>query len=386
MATDYKPHKNKPERWRPENMKLIQILRLSFVSLIFVVVISVNQSANGKTPDFNDVLKSAQKGDPNAQVQLGWMYYKGKDVAQDYQEALKWFRKAAEHGDAKAQVALGGMYEVGKGVPQNKQQAVMWYQKAAEQGYSKAQYICGLMYFTGAGVSKDYKRALQWFVKASEQGDFMSSCKLGEIYEEGKAVPQDYQQAVKWFLKSIEQGHYDVTDIRSMYDQGKCELQDYEKAVKLIQKAAEEGKEFAQFELAGMYLHGDILYRVDKNGELSKIYLFPQDYQQAINWYLKLAERGGSFAHSAQSQLGWIYSEGKGVPKNYVEAYKWLIIASLEPDEILGKHYVEARDELRLKMTQQQIAEAQRLAKELKSKIDNISADDKKGREEGDSD
>lgn len=352
-------------------MELTRILRLFFVSLSLVISIFLNQSANGKTPDFNNVLETAQKGDPNAQVELGWMYYKGKDVTQDYQKALEWFRKAAEHGDAKAQVALGGMYEVGKGIPKNKRQAVMWYQKAAVQGYSEAQYICGLMYLNGVGVSKDYKQALQWFVKASEQGHFMSSCKLGEIYEEGKAVPQDYQQAVKWFLKSIEQGHYNVSDIRSMYDKGKCELQEYEKAVKMIQKAAEEGKEFAQFELAGMYLHGDILYRVDIHGQLSKFLLFPQDYQQAINWYLKLAERGGSFAHSAQSQLGWIYSEGKGVPQNYVEAYKWLIIASLEPDEILGKHYVEARDELRLKMSPQQIAEAQRLAKEFRPKIEN---------------
>jgi TPR repeat protein len=363
-------------------MKLTRILRLSFASLILVLAISVNLWANGEATDFNDVLEPAQKGDPNAQVELGWMYYKGEDVTQDYQKALEWFRKAAEQGDAKAQVALGGMYEVGKGVPKNKRQAVMWYQKAAERGYSEAQYICGLMYLNGVGVSKDYKQALQWFTKASEQGHFMSSCELGEIYEEGKAVPQDYQQAVKWFLKSIEQGHYNVSDIRSMYEKGKCELKEYEKAVKMIQKAAEEGKEFAQFELAEMYLHGDIIYRVDIHGQLSEFSLFPQDYQQAINWHLKLAERGGSFAHSAQYQLGWIYSEGRGVPQNYVEAYKWFILASLEPDKILGEDYTKARDELRLKMSPQQIAEAQKLAKEFKSKIDKRSADNKKDMEE----
>jgi uncharacterized protein len=326
-------------------MKATKILRLSLVSLILVMAIFVNRSANGKTPDFNDILKD----DPNAQVQLGWMYYKVKD----YQVALKWFRKAAEQNDAKAQVAIGKMYEVGDGVPQNKQQAVIWYQKAAEQGYCEAQYICGLMYFDGVGVPKDYEQAIKWFVKASEQGKFMASIKLGEIYEQGKAVPQDYQQAVKWFLKAVEQGNYDVEHIRSMYNEGKCELQDYEKAVKLIHKKAEQGDEFAQFQLAGMYLYG--------NG-------VPKDHQQAINWYLKVVEQDGSSARISQYQLGRIYSEGAGVPQNYVEAYKWLILASLEPDEIFAKHYVEARDALRLKMSPQQIAEAQRLAKEFKPK------------------
>jgi TPR repeat protein len=297
------------------------------------------------------------------------MYYEGKDVPQDYNQAAKWFQKAAERGNALAQVALGGMYEVGKGVSQNKQQAVMWYQKAAEQGYSEAQYICGLMYFDGVGVSKDYEQAIKWFVKASEQRDFSATFKLGEIYEEGKAVPQDYKQAVKWFLKAVEEGDYGESSVRIhvrlMYNEGKCELQDYEKIIKIIQKKAEQGNESAQFELADMYLYGDIL------SPSSKPLFISQDYQQAISWYLKIAEQGGSFAYCARSQLGWIYSKGEGVPQNYVEAYKWFILAALEPDEFLAKHYVEARDALRLKMSPQQIAEAQKLAKEFRPKKKN---------------
>jgi TPR repeat protein len=322
-------------------MKLTQILRLSFLSLILFMAISANQSANGKTPDFNDILKSAEQGDPNAQFELG------------------------------------GMYEIGKEVPRNLQKALKWYEKAAEQGHSEAQYTCGLMYFYGnkeTGFPKNYQQAIKWFVKASEQGNFGASYELGKIYEEGKAVPQDYQQAVKWFIKAAEEGDYGDslvrTRIRSMYDEGKCELQDYEKVIKLIQKKAEHGNESAQFELADMYLRGDIL------GPSSSPLLIPQDYQQAIRWYLKLAEQGGSFARSAQCQLGRIYSEGVGVPQNYVEAYKWLILAALEPDESLAKYYVEARDALRLKMSPQQIIEAQQLAKEFRPKIDNNTIED----------
>jgi hypothetical protein len=124
-------------------MKPTQILRLSFVSLILVMAISVNQSANGKTPDFNDVLKSAQQGDPNSQVSLGLMYGTGDGVTQDYKEALKWLTKAAEQGIAAAQFNVGLIYTNGYGVPQDYREAIKWFRKSAEQGYAEAQNSLG---------------------------------------------------------------------------------------------------------------------------------------------------------------------------------------------------------------------------------------------------
>ncbi len=107
-------------------MKPTQILRLSFVSLILVMAISVGQSANGKTPDVNDILKSAQNGDHDAQVRLGLMYDKGEGVSQDYHEAFKWFTKAAEQGNARAQLNLGIMYNSGEGVEEDYVEAYKW--------------------------------------------------------------------------------------------------------------------------------------------------------------------------------------------------------------------------------------------------------------------
>jgi uncharacterized protein len=45
------------------------------------------------------------------------MYEKGQGMAQDYNEAVKWFRLAAEQGYAGGQANLGTMYGEGKGVP-----------------------------------------------------------------------------------------------------------------------------------------------------------------------------------------------------------------------------------------------------------------------------
>ncbi|MEI8182452.1 MAG: tetratricopeptide repeat protein, partial [Desulfomonile sp.] len=57
---------------------------------------------------------------------------------QNYEEALKWYRKAADQGDAIAQRFLGFMYYEGQGVPQNYKEALKWYRKAADQGNKKA--------------------------------------------------------------------------------------------------------------------------------------------------------------------------------------------------------------------------------------------------------
>ena len=51
-----------------------------------------------------------------ARIDLGAAYYGGQGVAQDYAEAVKWYRKAAEQNDAGAQYNLGVCYANGDGV------------------------------------------------------------------------------------------------------------------------------------------------------------------------------------------------------------------------------------------------------------------------------
>jgi TPR repeat protein len=73
------------------------------------------------------------------------MYYQGKGVKEDFQEAFKWYQKAAKQGYAFAQCHLGRMYIEGKGVDKNLQEGILWYEKAAEQGDALAQYHLGNM-------------------------------------------------------------------------------------------------------------------------------------------------------------------------------------------------------------------------------------------------
>ena len=59
----------------------------------------------------------------------GLVYYKGLGVSQDYNEAVKWYRKSAEQGNAPAQNNLVDCYEYGRGVPIDIEEAKKWHQR-----------------------------------------------------------------------------------------------------------------------------------------------------------------------------------------------------------------------------------------------------------------
>jgi hypothetical protein len=86
---------------------------------------------------------------------------------QDYAQAMLWFRKAAEHGSPDAKLDIGLMYHKGRGVPQDYAQATAWYQKAADQGDYHAQCNLGFMYDNGLGVTQNYAEAYYWFAIAA---------------------------------------------------------------------------------------------------------------------------------------------------------------------------------------------------------------------------
>lgn len=67
----------------------------------------------------------------------------------------------------------------------------------------------------------------------------------------------------------------------------------------------------------------------------------------------------------AQAQLGSMFSDGRGMEKDFVEGYAWLNLAARSDD-----NSAKQRDNLELRMTPQQIADAQKRTKELRAAIE----------------
>lgn len=79
------------------------------------------------------VMRLAERGNMNAEAQLGWMYQMGQGVPQDYYKAAKWYYAAAAQGQGWAQYELGLMYNKGQGVPRDYILSYMWLNLSASQ-------------------------------------------------------------------------------------------------------------------------------------------------------------------------------------------------------------------------------------------------------------
>src|SRR6266446_4746997 len=100
----------------------------------------------------------AEKGDPDAQINLGNMYFDGNGVPQDNGESVKWYLLAADQGSADAQIALGFLYEYGEAVPQDYVQAHKWFDLAGSSLYRDT--LAAKM--TPAQIAEAQKLAREW--------------------------------------------------------------------------------------------------------------------------------------------------------------------------------------------------------------------------------
>src|ERR1700677_614732 len=86
------------------------------------------QQADADRKLLTEIRAKAEKGDAKFQGYLGdAFYFNALGVAQDYVEAVKWYRKAAEQNDARVQFNLGICYDKGQGVAQDSVETVKWW-------------------------------------------------------------------------------------------------------------------------------------------------------------------------------------------------------------------------------------------------------------------
>jgi len=105
----------------------------------------------------------------------------------DYGRAVAIWRPLAERGDADAQFNLGQAYRLGRGVPTDLAEAQDWLGRAAEQGHVDAQTTLGLLLF-GNG---DHAGGIKWLGKAADKADPRAMLIYGTALFNGDGVPQD---------------------------------------------------------------------------------------------------------------------------------------------------------------------------------------------------
>lgn len=238
-------------------------------------------------------------------------------------------RQAAEKGDMSAAYRLGVAFRDGIGVPQDYVEANVWIGIAALLGvgadqatYAEAdkQLASKLTPSQSAEVAKRLAAVLG---RLAEAGLPKAQLMLGVLHFKGMpefGVPQDYALAFAW-----------------------------------IQKAATQGDAEAAFILGVMY---------EGNSGTT------QDFAKAVQWFRKAAEQGNA---DGQLAIGQMYEKGLGVPRDVVEAHKWMNLATSRAPSKGQKKFTDARDQIAQSMTAEQIAEAQKRAREWTESFDALA-------------
>ena len=128
-------------------------------------------------------------------------------------------------------------------------------------------------------------------------------------------------------------------------------LDDETEKMKWYRAAAEKGLPEAQKELGMCYSYG----YCDE----------PRDEAAGARWFRFAAEQG---SYSAQHSLGECYESGRGVPKDSVSAHMWYNLAHANYVGLVTSYGEMMRDFVEEDMLPEQIAEAERLAREWKPK------------------
>ena len=152
----------------------------------------------------------ADKGNADAQYDVGEMYEKGSGVASDPKKAFAWFEKSAAQGHVKAQFKVAYMYYKGQGVDANLNKAYQLMEKPANDGNVRAQYYLAQMLVNGDGVRPDHDEAFTWYSRSSIGGykpadDALAELKRGmgeKARKEEERARKDEETAVKNLAKA----------------------------------------------------------------------------------------------------------------------------------------------------------------------------------------
>jgi TPR repeat protein len=226
----------------------------------------------------------------------------------EYEKALKILKPLAEKGDAQAQYNLGQCYFSGWGVAKDWEQAEKWLRKAAAQDHEWAKVLLG---YTVDGLGK-HEEAAKIYAWAAEKGVAAAQVRLGQMYAKGLGVEQNMREAVRLYELAAKQGEAaGQAELAQILANGNAVVaKDVARARELAQASAKQGNAKGQVLLGIM---------------LSEGWGGAPDAKQAVKWWLRAAAQDED---TAMTMLGWAYQNGRGVGADPAEAFKWYLLAA----------------------------------------------------------
>ena len=165
----------------------------------------------------------------------------------DYQTAISEWRGPADKGDADAQFNLGQAYKLGRGVPQDLVQAEKWYKKAADQGHMQASDNYGLVLFQ----SNRRNEALPYLQASAQRGEPRAQYVLGTGYFNGDFVEKDWIKAYALMTRASAQQLPQATTNLAQMDRF-IPIEDRRRAIELAGQMEQDEKRIRTAQVGGL--------------------------------------------------------------------------------------------------------------------------------------
>ena len=275
-----------------------------------------------------EIRRLAEKGNPQAECFLGYLYVDGKYIEQDNKKAYDLICDAERKGYGLASAYKGIFYMQGLVVEQDLKEAerlfdtalhipgvmflkgmlctmrddmtesIKWVKMAAEKGDDAGLCYMGHAYMNGIGdTPQDPVKAFEYYNESAALGNPEAENMLGVCYQNGQGTEPNDEQALYWYQEAVKHNDSDAqNNLANCYKYGWLGLEeDPEKAFELYKKAAEQDNVDAMFEVAKYY---DASYLTSK---------------KSVEWYQKAADAGHG---DAMFELAQKYENGWDVEKD----------------------------------------------------------------------
>lgn len=283
-----------------------------FLVLLFGIICFAQ---SGGQP-YDDLLKTAQQGDSQAQALVAYLLKEGIGVKKNLIEAQLWALTASESQNGFAFWLLAQIASE-MGMPPT---AYLYYLESALLcEYPLATSLFARLYDSGSpdfGIKRDFDKAFVLYQKAASNGDVEASAYLGYLFLMKKNDPSN---AFKYFSLAASKGDSEsMSMLASMYANGVGTAKNITSAYDWYKKAAETGSLSGLEGLADCYRTGQ--------GIASNQY-------EAFKSYSKIS----TLSSRLQYILGYYYAMGRGTNQDNA-----MSVSLLKQSAASGNVYAQA--------------------------------------------
>jgi TPR repeat protein len=305
-----------------EQETVINLMNTTREGVITAIGVFVGNDGSGRLVDADTI--PARKVRPATFSRLRLLARTKNSIARPdvgYLESL------AEKGNTDAQCQLGHIYTLRGDAEYNPLRANTWLRKAVKKGHAEAQYLLASNIRREIGARWDLEKPIKLLEQAVAQGHVNAVIELVDVYSKFRGL----DATLKLLHKASEQGNeFAQYGLSQHYLKGDGVVQNSEEAALLLEKAATKEHPHAQAELGICYHDGKGV---------------SQDFGRAAYWYLRSLHQieGYINAYEAEYRLGLLYMNGQGVERDELRARQLLelvanngvpVNAEAEPEEL----------------------------------------------------